>query len=92
MPWRGGFSLLHSMAVSFVALALMAAPNAKGADCTNAAARYTAAVTQVMEALRRFEGCVASSNRRNDCADAFEALDSAHDDFVDAVDDLKTCP
>jgi hypothetical protein len=80
-----------SVLASFVALALVTAPDAKAADCASAANRHTAAAAKVIEALRVFEKCVASGDKRNDCSDEFEALDTAHDDFVDAVDDLKTC-
>jgi hypothetical protein len=85
-------NLLSSVAAPFVALALIAAPNTKAADCTSADTRYKAAVGSVVEALRKFEGCVAASNKRDDCTKEFEALDSAHDDFADAVEGLKTCP
>lgn len=83
---------MSSVVAGFVALALIAAPNAKRADCANAAHRYTVAVAKVMEALRSFEKCVASGDKRNDCTDEFEALDGAHDDLVEAVEDLKSCP
>jgi hypothetical protein len=82
---------LLNVAASFVALALITAPNAKAADCAKAANQYTAAVVKVTEALRVFEKCVASGDKRNDCTDEFETLDEAHDDFVDAIEDLKTC-
>ena len=85
-------NLLSSVAAPIVALALIAVPHTKAADCTSAESRYTAAVGGVVEALRRFEACVAASNKRDDCTKEFEALDSAHDDFADAVEDLKTCP
>lgn len=83
---------MHSLAAPILALALITAPNTKAADCTNAAARYKAAIAGVVDALRKFEACVAASNKRDDCTDEFEALDSAHDDFADAVDSLKNCP
>lgn len=82
---------MPSVAASLVALALIAAPNTKAADCANAAHRHVASVAKVIEALRAFERCVASGDKRDDCTLEFEALDSAHDDFADAVDDLKTC-
>jgi len=46
---------------------------------------------RVIEALHRYEKCVAASNARDDCAAEMEALDSAHDGFADAVADAKTC-
>jgi hypothetical protein len=80
------------IAVSLVAIALMAAPNVKEADCTGAANRYKLAVVKVAEAIRTFEKCVASGDKRNDCTEEFDALDSAHDDFVEAIESLKACP
>ena len=85
-------NLLLSVAAPLVVLALIAAPNTKAAGCIGAEARYKAAVGSVVDALRRFEACVAGSNKRDDCTTEFEALDSAHDDFAEAVEDLKNCP
>jgi hypothetical protein len=81
----------HSLSGGLVALALLAAPNADKADCGNVADRYRAAIAQVVDALRSYATCVASSDRRDDCAAEMQALDNAHDDFADAVADLKTC-
>jgi hypothetical protein len=83
---------LSTVVAGFVALALIVAPNTRAADCASAANRYAVAAAKVTEALRTFEKCIASGDKRNDCTDEFEALDGAHDDFVDAVGDLKTCP
>ena len=83
---------MHSLVGSVVALALITVPNANRADCANAANRYTAAASKIVEALRTYEKCVVSSNKRNDCAAEFEAIEGAQDDFADAVDDLKSCP
>jgi hypothetical protein len=82
---------LHSLSAGAVALALLVAPNTERADCGNLADRYTVAVAQVMDALRSYQKCVSTSDRRTDCAAAMQALDNAHDDFADAVDDAKTC-
>jgi hypothetical protein len=87
----GVTSRLHSLAAGAVALALLVAPNTERADCGNAADRYTAAVAQVINALRGYEKCVSSSNRGDDCAAEIQALDNAHDDFADAVADAKIC-
>jgi hypothetical protein len=92
MDLAGVCYLVNSVAAPIVALALIAAPHTKAADCASAETRYKAAVGSVVEALRKFEGCIAASNKRDDCTKEFEALDSAHDDIVDAVEDLKTCP
>lgn len=74
-----------------VVLALLAAPDADKADCGNLADRYTAAVSEVVDALRSYAKCVAMSDRRDDCAAQMQALDNAHDDFADAVADAKAC-
>ena len=69
----------------------MAAPNPGRGDCGTVGERYAGAVARVMEALRTYEKCVAASEQRNDCAAEIQALDTAHDDFTDAVDDAKDC-
>ena len=82
---------MHSLQASLIALALMAAPNANRVDCTNIAGRYAGAVAKVIEAVRTYERCVSASQKRDDCAAEMQALDTAHDDFADAVDDAKDC-
>ena len=84
-------SRLHSLSTGLVAFALLAAPNADKADCGHLADRHTAAVAKVIEALRDYEKCVSSGDRRDDCAAAMQALDTAHDDFADVVDETKSC-
>ncbi len=82
---------LHGLYAGLVVLALLAAPNADKADCGNISDRYIAAAAKVFDALRTYEKCVAASNQRDDCAAEMQVLDSAHDDFADAVADAKTC-
>ena len=82
---------MHSIHASLIALAVLAAPNPDRIDCSTVGARYAGAVAKVLETLRSYEKCVASSDKRNDCAAEMQALDSAHDDFSDAVDDAKEC-
>ena len=87
----GAKSQLHSLSAGLLALAVLTAPDVKKADCGNLADRYTAAAAKVVDALRSYEKCVSSGDTRNDCAAEMQALDTAHDDFADAVDDAKTC-
>ena len=82
---------MSSVHASLLALALLAAPTPDRSDCSTLGERYASAVAKVVEALRTYEKCVASSDKRNDCAAEIQALDSAHDDFGDAVDDAKDC-
>lgn len=82
---------MHSVHASLIALAVLAAPNPNRIDCSTVGARYAGAVARVMETLRSYEKCVASSEKRTDCAAEMQAVDTAHDDFVDAVDDAKEC-
>ena len=82
---------MHSIHASLLALAVLAAPNPNRIDCSTVGARYAGAVARVMETLRSYEKCVASSEKRADCAAEMQALDTAHDDFADAVDDAKEC-
>ena len=87
----GGKSRLHSLSAGLFALALLVAPNADKAECGNLADRYTAAVAEVVDALRSYARCVAASDKRDDCATQMQALDHAHDNFADAVADAKVC-
>jgi hypothetical protein len=82
---------LSSIHASLIALAVLAAPTPDRSDCSTLGERYTGAVAKVVEALRTYEKCVAASDKRNDCANEMQALDHAHDDFVDTVDDAKDC-
>jgi len=84
-------SRLHSLSAGLAAFALLVAPNADKADCGHLADRYAAAAAKVIDALREYEKCVSSGDKHDDCAAAMQALDTAHDDFADAVDDAKTC-
>lgn len=87
----GAKSRLHSLSGGLVALALLTAPDAQKAVCGQLADRHTAAAAKVIDALRSYEKCVSSGDRRDDCAAEMQALDTAHDDFADTVDDAKTC-
>ena len=82
---------MHSIQASLIALAVLAAPSPERVDCSTIGARYDGAVAKVTEALRTYEKCIASSEQRKDCTDEMQALDSAHDDFTDVVDDAKEC-
>ena len=82
---------MYSIHASLIALAVLAAPSPERIDCSTVGARYDGAVAKVVETLRTYEKCVASSEKRNDCAAEMQALDTAHDDFVDVVDDAKEC-
>jgi len=72
-------------------LALVSPPNADKVDCATAAERYQAAVSKVIEALHTYETCVQASEKRDDCAHEIQEIDTAHDDFADAVSDSKDC-
>lgn len=82
---------MHSLSAGLIALALLVTPDADKADCTTLADRYTAAVAQVVDTLSLYAKCVSASEKRDDCASQMQALDNAHDDFVDAVADAKAC-
>lgn len=87
----GATSRLHSLSAGLIALAVLTAPGVQKADCGNLADRHTATAAKVIDALRIYEKCVSSGDRRNDCAAEMQALDTAHDDFADVVDDAKSC-
>jgi hypothetical protein len=87
----GVIDFVQSIHASLIALAVLAAPSPDRTDCSTVGARYAAVVAKVIETLHSYEKCVASSEKRTDCAAEMQALDSAHDDFADAVDDAKEC-
>jgi hypothetical protein len=74
-----------------IVLAILSAPDTDKATCGNIADRYGIAVARVTRAMRGYAKCVATSDKRDDCAAEMQALDEAHDNFVDAVADAKTC-
>lgn len=76
---------------SFAAFALVTAPNMPSAECGNTTEAYKSSVADVANALRAYAKCVAFSNGHDDCAAEIQALDNAHDNFVDAVADMKDC-
>ena len=82
---------MHSLYAAALALAVLAVPNSERIDCGNIADRYTLALARVVDALRTYEKCVTASDKHNDCAAEIEALDNAHDDFAEIVDDAKSC-
>lgn len=82
----------HRVYASVAALALLTAPNTDRAECVGVAESYKATVAAVAKALGTYAACVAQSNQRDDCAAEMQALDNAHDNFVDAVGDAKDCP
>jgi hypothetical protein len=82
---------VQSIHASLIALAILTAPSPERVDCSAVGERYAGAVAKVMATLGAYEKCVASSEKRTDCADEMQALDTAHDDFVDVVDDAKAC-
>ncbi|MBV9829258.1 MAG: hypothetical protein JO001_26875 [Alphaproteobacteria bacterium] len=83
---------MYTITAGLVALALAAAPDVDKADCGNLTNHRTAAVSKVMEALHSYEKCLGAAVKGADCADEMQALDDAHDDFVDAAADAKSCP
>jgi hypothetical protein len=87
----GSKTRVNSLSAGLIALAVLTAPGVKKADCGSLADRHTVAAARVVDALRSYEKCVSSGDKRNDCAAEMQALDAAHDDFADAVDDLKAC-
>jgi hypothetical protein len=87
----GATSRLHSLHAGLLVLALLATPDVDKADCSSIVNHRTIAVTKVMDALHVYEKCIAAADKRSDCADEMQALDTAHDDFADTVADAQTC-
>jgi hypothetical protein len=79
------------LAAGLLALAVMSAPDIDTSDCANISGQYKTAVAKVVEALHGYERCIATNDQHNECAAEIQALDNAHDNFVDAVNDAKDC-
>jgi hypothetical protein len=75
---------LHAFSGVVVALTLTSPPVAER-DCRIASERREAAVAQVLNALRAYEKCILSGQKRDDCYHQIDELDSAQDEFADAV-------
>lgn len=75
------------------ALALVSPPGTGTLNCASASDAFQTSMTKLVEALRAYEQCVAASKGKEKCAAEIQALDDAHDDFEDSVDDYKqACP
>jgi hypothetical protein len=79
----------HAVSGLVVALTLTSPPVADR-DCRIASEHREAAVAQVIEALRAYEKCILSNSKRDDCAGQLDELDSAHDEFADAVSEYPS--
>lgn len=84
-------SRTHTLYASLAALALLTAPDTNQAECGSVAESYKAAAAAVAKALGSYATCVAESNQHDNCAAEMQALDDAHDNFVDAIGDAKAC-
>jgi hypothetical protein len=81
--------LLHALSGVMAALTLTSPP-ISDRDCRAAAERREAAVSEVIDAVRAYEKCVLSSQKRDDCASQLDELDSAHDEFADEVSEYPS--
>jgi hypothetical protein len=75
---------LHAFSRMVVALA-PTTPPITDRDCRAASERRERAVSEVIEALRAYEKCILSDQKRDDCSRQMDQLDSAQDEFADAV-------
>jgi hypothetical protein len=80
---------MHAFSGLMVALTLTSPPITER-DCRAASERRDAAVAQVIDALRAYEKCVLSGRNRDDCAGQLDELDSAHDEFADAISEYPS--
>jgi len=86
---------VHPLAVGLLLLAVFSAPNTERADCATLADRARAAAGKVIEAIQTYQKCIVAAAdgtaKGQDCDAEMQAVDTAHDDFVDAVDEAKPC-
>lgn len=82
-----------SASAAVVILALVSPPATGIADCQSAGDAFQSVLAKVVNALRGYEQCIASSNGKDKCTAEMQAVDDAQDDFEDAVDEYKkACP
>ncbi len=58
-------------------------------DCSRSVARYDAALNNLQGAVARFSSCTATSAGRTKCSREFDHLNSANDDYKDAVSNYR---
>jgi len=81
-----------AFAATVVALTLTSPPVTER-DCRAASERRETAVSEVINALRAYEKCILSGQNRDDCAGQMDELNSAHDEFADAISEKPNgCP
>jgi len=86
-------SVAAAAAAAMMTLALVSPPATGAGDCNSAGDSFKATLAKVMEALRTYEQCISESKGKDKCAAEMQALDDAHEDFEDAVNDYKqACP
>jgi len=64
---------VYSIHAGLIAMVVLAAPSPERIDCGTVGARYDAAIAKVVETLRAYEKCVASSDKQNDCSAEMQA-------------------
>jgi hypothetical protein len=80
---------LHALSGLVVALTLTSPPIADR-TCRAASERRDAAVSGVIDSLRAYEQCLLSGQKRDDCSHQMDELDSADDEFADAVSEYPS--
>ena len=78
-----------AFAATVVALTLTSPPVTER-DCRAASERRETAVSEVINALRAYEKCILAGQNRDECAGQFDELESAHDEFADAVSEYPS--
>ena len=82
-----------TVSAAMITLALVSPPASGTGDCSTAGDAFQATLAKVVNALRSYEQCVAASSGKDKCSAEMQALDDAHDDFEDVVNDYKqACP
>ena len=79
----------HAVAGWIAAVAVVSPPQTEPGDCAAATEHYKGTVSAITDALRKYEACVTASNGKDHCGAEMQSVDSAHDDFDDAVSDIE---
>jgi hypothetical protein len=79
------------MRVLLILTMTLAAPLARAdpEQCRDAAESYRTAHRDLIDAIHAYGRCVAESAGHDDCATEFSAVQSARDDFEQAVQDYE---
>jgi hypothetical protein len=77
--------MFRRFAIAIIAAGSCLSNSVAHADCSSAISSYNSAVDDISTYLKRYVGCVSSSDGNDDCSTEFRRLKNAQSDFESAV-------